>query len=1144
MAEPGEILRLLINKIVLCLLFKPKKYKFMYLTAACGSGSAKTRIIKQTLKIMKLTSVLLIVACLQVSARGFSQKVTIKENNISLQRVFEEIRKQTGYNFFYADEVLNSAKKVSLSVKKESVENVLNLCFSDQQLTYSISENTIVVKRKSIVAEPIAPVVTEPAATDVRGKITDDKGQPLAGVSVSIKGTTTGTTTDAGGNYSISVPDGATLVFSYVGYINHEETVAGRASINISLKQLEQSLETVVVVGYGTQRKRDVTGSVTTVKGDDIAKMPGANPIGSLQGKVAGLTIVNSGRAGSSPTVRIRGVNSTNNPSPLYVVDGVFQTNIDYLNPADIESIEVLRDPSSIAIFGLQGGNGVIIVTTKRAAKGQTRVSVQSTVGIQKVNNKIAVTDADGFKKLYNAQLANLGSAPFDYSLYTGNTDWQDIIFRTAILNNNTVSLSNTNEKTTTLLSLGYNAQEGVLRDDKYQKYIARFSQELKVNKNLRVGGDITGFHYIQQDPGADLNNALWAAPIIPVKAGDRLYYSTPSFQRAQVSNPQARFDQATRHSINKGYRIIGSVFAELKFAQHFAFKSSFYTDLGFNNSRSYSPLPFRFINLGNAVTKTDTTYDATVRTSVSQAQSEFRKFQQDHILTYTNTFNKHQITALAGFTTLFQGNSNVSGNRRDTSLNIPDDPSFWYLNVANANNPTTNGGGGGEESYMSVLSRVNYSYNNKYSLNISFRRDGNSKFAPQNRWGTFGSVGAGWVISNENFFNNIKGINFLKLRGAWGTVGSGLGLPSNLYLPGLNTAGTAVFGDNVYGSVTPDYVPDPNLHWEVVRGIDIGIEARALRNRFNGEVTYYDRRTNDILTRLTLLGTAGNYSYLTNLGNISNKGIEVSLGWNDKIGKDFTYSINGNFSYNKNKVVSIGDNFNFEILGNSGINKTVTDQSIGYFYGYRQIGIYQTVSEIAKTPGFANSLPGDIIYADINSDGIIDSKDRTYLGTPFPVYNFGVNLSLGYQGFDFIIEGQGVAGNKIYTQRRTGTFAPLNYESNRLNAWTTAGSTNVEPILDNSRGNNFLFSSYFLEPGDYFRLRTVQLGYSFSSRVLGKSGIKQCRFYVSGQNIATFTKATGYTPEASLGNPIASGADNGTYPVPSIYSLGINLTF
>jgi TonB-linked SusC/RagA family outer membrane protein len=995
-----------------------------------------------------------------------------------------------------------------------------------------------------VVANDFPPKVSL-LEINIQGKVFNDKGEPLSGASVTEKGTRNLTTTNANGNFSINVAnDSSVLVISYVGYDTKEVAAVSGAPMNITLSPSTGALADVVVVGYGTQRKRDVTGSITSVKGEELARQPNTNPVSSLQGKVAGLTIVNSGRAGASPTVRIRGVNSTGNTNPLYVVDGVFQTNIDYLNPSDIESIEVLRDPSSIAIFGLQGGNGVIIVTTKRAARGQTRVSFQSSVGIQKVIDKIDVTDAAGFRKLYDAQLANINAAPFDYSSYMADTDWQDVIFRDAIINNNTLSISNNNEKTATLFSLGYNLQEGVLKYDKYQKYIARFSQELRISNRFKIGGDLTGFHFIQQDPGADLNNALWAAPIIGGKAGDGLYYSTPSFQRAQVSNPLSRLDLATGNSVDKGYRVVGSIFGEVKLLEHFTFRSSFYTDLGFNNSRSYSPLPFRFINLGNSSTPTDTTFDNTVRTSVNQSQSEFRKFQQDHILTYTRTFSSvHQVTALAGFTTLFQGSSNVSGNRRDTSLNIPDDPSFWYLNIANTNNPTFNAGGGGEESFMSFLARVNYSFRNKYLVNMSLRRDGSSKFSPDNRWGTFGSVGLGWVISSEDFFNKVNGINFLKLRGAWGTVGSGLGLGANLFLPGLNTAGVSVFGDNVYGSVTPAYVPDPNLHWEVVRGIDVGIDARALRNRLNAEITVYDRTTKDILTTLTLPGTAGNYSFLTNLGTISNKGIEVSLGWNDRIGRDFTYGATTNFSYNKNKVESIGDNFNFEILGNAGVNKTVTNESIGYFYGYRQIGIYQSVADLGKTPGFSNSLPGDIAYADINGDGVIDSKDRTNLGTPFPVYNFGINLSLGYKGFDVIVEGQGVAGNKIYTQRRTQTFAVLNYESNRLGAWTGAGTTNVEPILDNTRGNNFLFSSYYLEPGDYFRFRTVQLGYNFSTRMLGKA-IKQLRVYISGQNIATFSKTTGYTPEASLSNPIASGADNGTYPVPAIYSFGVNLSF
>lgn len=1095
----------------------------------------------QEIRLMKLTVLSLLLTCLQVSARTYSQeKITVSLRSADLKTALSTVEKKSKYRFMYNEAVISNKPRIDLDVKNADISAVLELLLTNNGISYRILNQNLVVLKAQAPGEAPQPDI------NVSGKVTGAAGAPLEGVSVTIKGTTTGTVTNAAGNFTITVPDENTvLVFSYIGYNQQELAVGNRTTINITLEVSTSQLDQIVVVGYGTQKKRDVTGSITNVKGDELAKMPNTNPISSLQGKVAGLTIVNSGRAGSSPTVRIRGVNSTSNTDPLYVVDGVFQTNIDYLNPADIESIEVLRDPSSIAIFGLQGGNGVIIVTTKRASKGETRISLQSSVGIQRVTDKIKVTDAEGFKKLYTAQLANLNAAPFDYTNYTANTNWQDIIFRDAVINNNTLSISSSTEKSTTLFSVGYNVQEGVLKYDKYQKYIGRLNQELRINKHIKIGGDITGFHWIAQAPGADLNNALWAAPIVPVQAGTGLYYSMPSFQRAQVSNPQARLDQNTNNAVAKGYRVIGSIFAEAKFLQHFTWRSAFYTDLGFNNSRSYTPLPWRYVNLGEGIAKTDTTFDATARTSVAQTQAEFRKYQQDHTLTFDKTINSvHRITALAGFTTLFQGSSSITGSRRDTTLNIPDNPDYWYVNIVNANNPTTNGGAGGEEAYMSLLARVNYSFDNKYLVNATFRRDGSSKFAPENRWGNFGSVGLGWVISEEKFFDNVGVLDFLKLRGAWGTVGSGLGLPPNLYLPGLNTANVGVFGENVYGSVTPAYVPDPNLHWEVVRGVDVGVDARALRNRLTAEVTLYDRTTKDILTTITLPGTAGNYSYRTNLGTITNKGVEVSLGWNDRIGKDFTYRMSANFSYNKNKVESIGNNINFQILGNGGVNKTETGQSIGYFYGYRQIGIYQVVADLDKRASFSNSLPGDIAFEDVNTDGVIDSKDRTYLGTPFPVYNFGVNIALGYKGFDLLLEGQGVAGNKVYTERRTATFAVLNYESNRLNAWSGPGTSNIEPILDNTRANNFLFSTYFLEPGDYFRIRTAQIGYTFSPKMLGRTGIRQMRLYISGQNIATFSKTTGYTPEASISNPLASGSDNGTYPVPAVYSFGLNLNF
>ncbi|RRN77352.1 TonB-dependent receptor, partial [Pseudoxanthomonas sp. SGD-10] len=367
----------------------------------------------------------------------------------------------------------------------------------------------------------------------VTGTVTDDAGETLIGVSVMIKGSTTGTQTNADGVYSISAPSDGTLVFNYVGFDTREIPINGQTTVNATLSQATQSLEQVVVIGYGTQRKRDLTGSISSVKGEDIAKSPNINPVSSLQGKVAGLTIVNNGTPGAEPTVRIRGVNSTNSANPIYVVDGVIQTNVDYLNSADIESVEVLKDPSSTAIFGVQGGNGVIVITTKRAAKGETRISFESSVGLQTVPNKIDVVDAEGFKKLYSAQLVNLNAAPFDYTNYTANTNWQDLILRDASMNNNNLSVSNTGEKSSTLLNVGYSNQNGVVRNGNFQKYTARLNHEIKFNENIKVGGDVNAFHYIANPSVVNLNNALWAAPIVGVQFDENTYYSMPSFQRA-----------------------------------------------------------------------------------------------------------------------------------------------------------------------------------------------------------------------------------------------------------------------------------------------------------------------------------------------------------------------------------------------------------------------------------------------------------------------------------------------------------------------------------------------------------------------------------------------------------------------------------
>lgn len=980
----------------------------------------------------------------------------------------------------------------------------------------------------------------------VKGVVKDDQGITIPFASVTIKGTKNGVQTDATGIYSISAPASGTLVFTYIGYATQEIAIGNQQTINVNLKMARNDLDQVVVVGYGTQKKKDLTGSITSIKGEDIAKQPNINPVSSLQGQVAGLTIVNSGSPGAAPTVRIRGIASTNSNSvsPLYVVDGVHQSNIDYINPADIESIEVLKDASSAAIFGLQAANGVIVVTTKRAKVGTTTINLASSAGFQKIQNTIDVLNAAQFRTVYDKIRANANAAPFDYTNYNADTDWQNEMLRTAFQTNHGLTISNSGEKSTTLLSLGYNNQEGVLKFGKYQRYTARLNEEIRITKDVKIGGDLTGSHWNLNGSGASLNSALWAAPIVGIRESETAYYSMPSFQRSQVGNPMAPIYQNDRTTINKGYRFVGSLFGEVKFLDKFTWRSQVYTDLGFNNQRGYTPISFTQILLGESGQPTVYFNNPNARTSVRQKAEEFRKFQQDHTLTYGDKFGDHNITGLVGLTTIYESSTELSGARTDGRLVIPNDPDLWYVGIADPDNPTTLGGSGANRSSMGVFARANYSYKERYLLNASIRRDGISRLSPKNRWGTFGSVGMGWVISEENFFKNIKGIDFLKLRGAWGITGNASGIADFIYLPGLNTSGAGVFGDIIYPSVSPAYLPDPNLRWESIRGIDIGLDLKALNNKLSAELVYYDRKSNDLITSITPPGSTGVSSYRTNAGTISNKGIEVALGWTDNITKDLKYSISPNFSYNKNKVVSIGDKFDFLLVGNGGVNRTITGESVGHFYGYRQAGIYQTVSQIENSPTFSGVLPGDIMYTDINNDGKIDLNDMENLGSPFPSWNFGINVSLSYKKFDFLAQGQGVAGNYIYTQRRVVTFTDANLETNRLNAWDGAGTSNIEPILDKGRSGNYRFSTYFMEPGDYFRIRTLQLGYTYKPKNTSGMMLKSIRMYLSGQNLHTWSKVSGYTPEVAISNVLGGGADNGTYPVPAVYTFGINVTF
>ncbi len=980
------------------------------------------------------------------------------------------------------------------------------------------------------------------AQTTVKGSVMSDAGSALPNVSVQVKGTATGTATDSSGNFSIVVPDGnAILVFSSVGYTEKEEAVNGRTELAVVLTAAAQDLEQVVVIGYGTANKRDLTGSITRIDAKDIADRPSANPLNLLQGKVSGVSVVASGRPGSEPDIRIRGTNSINGVKPVYVVDGILNDNINFLNPADIESIEVLKDGSSLAIFGVRGANGAIAITTKKAKSGQLMVNFNTSFGIKDVQRRIQVTDGPTFTELYNEQMANMGTS-FNNAAYSANTDWQDEIFQKALVNYNNISITSGTDKNKFYLGLGYITEEGVIKNEKYKKYTINFSDELKVSKNLKFGANFSGY-YAEPTFEQNVGSAVIAAPIAPVydPNGSGLLHSLPAFQRAQVNNPLVSIDLLNGTRINKEYRVVGSVFGELNFLNDFTFRAQLFADYGFNSNRTYNPITTVY----NPDIAGSSKIDSLTRfSSINQSQNKYPKTQMDYLLTYKKKVDKHDLTVLGGITTYYSAFEGVSSSvQQGTASVIPNDPRFWY--VDGVGDPATRLGSGSawEDASISYLGRVLYNFDRKYLVNASFRRDGSSQFYKiGNQWKNFGAVGLAWVASNEPFLKDVQNISNLKVKASWAVLGS-KNIPDGYRYPAypvLTNANAGVFGENVVNALQPSYITSNDLNWETVRTTEAGFELGLFRNQLNFEVVYYNKKTEDVITLVNQ--GSGLLPLLANLGTIQNSGFEFSSSWNKNLTEDLTLSLNANFTTVKNKVLKLNLE-GFDIV--NGPARTTAGYPIGYFYGYEHDGIYQSYADILASPNstIASVLPGDIRYKDVNGDGAITTADRTIIGNPTPDFTYGGGANLSYKGLDFGVDFQGVYGNEIYRTWNQGTFADFNYQVHRMDRWRGAGTSNWEPILHTGRANNYQNSDYWVEDGSFFRIRNVQLGYRFKTDMLNKIKVKSLRVYLNAQNLATFANNTGYTPEIG-GSATSFGVDNGTYPVPAIYTIGLNLNF
>lgn len=1126
----------------------------------CPQFPGRSAITKLVI-LMKLTFAIILIGCLHVSAGVHSQsKVSLNMHSADIKKVLTAIEKKTSFRFLYNSNLLAEQPKVTISANNEDVLSVVNRLLANTLIAYEVLNNNLVVLKEE------NSIITQ---TAVKGRITNAAGEPLAAVSIRVKGSNAGTSTDADGRYSIEVPNDAVLVISSISYLTQEISVNGRTEINIVLQPNNTQLEQVVVIGYGTAQKRDITGSIAKVSGREVADKPNTNPLSSLQGKVSGVSIISTGLPGQEPDIRIRGTISRSQTKPLYVVDGLFNDNINFLNPADIESIEILKDPSSLAIFGVRGANGVIIVTTKKGRTGQLTIGLNSSIGIKKVTDKVEMTDAPSFKTLYDEQRINEGNTPFAYyDRYTGNSDWVDLISKkNAIISNNNVSMSVGTDKNKFYFSAGYIKEQGLIKHENLDKILLTVSDEVRLNKAIKLNFNLNGYR-ATLPPTNDFIAALIATPIVtPYNEERGMFNRLPDeIGGPQVANPLMLVEERKNTDLQREYRAIGSIAADVTFLRDFNFRATYYLDLGFNDQRRYTPM----IKVYSADLGTESFQNGYNITKVFQKNNNFSKFQQDYILTYKKKFGEHSLTAVGGFTTYFSSYQETNGSvtQRSGGLIIPRDKRFWYLDNFYGDAETKVSGISPENDLfgnpkplqweaanISTLFRALYNYQGKYMMNFSFRRDASSDISPDNRFQNFIAVGLAWEMTREKFMERQNFLDYLKVKGSWGVLGNQFTDIHYAYKPQLITGASAPFGNNIVTAYTPAYFADPRLRWEQVRSIEAGFELATLKNRLRLEAAYFHKLTDNLLTNFPPLN--GLPSGITNAGKIRNRGIEASATWTDKLPNGIGYSISGNITTLNNKVISLYQDGFRVVAGNS---RTEANYPIGYFYGYTVEGIYQSYADKLASPN-ASALgeygPGDFKFKDIagpigpdgkptGPDGKIDENDRSMIGNPTPDFMYGFSLGADYKGFDFSIDFQGVYGNEIYREWGNGnTFAVFNYREDRLGRWHGPGTSNWEPQVNDLRAINRQPSNYMIEDGSYIRIRNVSIGYNvpFKSEKVQKSIIRSLRVFLNAQNLKTFKRNSGFSPEFG-GTAVEFGVDRGSYPLPAIFSAGFNATF
>ena len=1022
----------------------------------------------------------------------------------------------------------------------------------NDQLAFSV-EKAWVENKPSILASNQQTIT-------VRGTVTDQAGMPVIGANIVVKGSSTGTITDFDGKFSLEVPSGSVLVVSYIGYLSQEVPVGNKTTINVTLKEDTQALDEVVVVGYGTMKKSDITGAISSVSEESIARQPVANVSTALQGLATGVSVTSSsGSPGEAATIRIRGVGTVNDAEPLYVVDGMPVTDINYLSTSDIQSIEVLKDASASAIYGSRGANGVILITTKKGEVGKTTVTLDAYWGMNKVLNNLDLMSGPEWYD-YQEQLNALRSAPIDLSLVNRNTstNWMDEITRTAFMHNYSVGISGGKADDYKYnLGLSYIDQEGTIKKSDYQRFSVRQSSEKTIIKDHLVVGTNASITRSTDSSISERNssgvydadygvvsNAIRLDPVTPAQNADGSYGYSPYID---YYNPLASI--MYRDNRRERLAFVGNMFGEWQIIKGLKFKSTFGAEIRRIDNKTFSPVYQVSPSQRN------------LESSVSKTWQKRHNYLFENTLSYENTFaEKHSINAIIGYTNEWGMYESLGASARDL---IGESENLHYIDATLDDTKTTASNSATEFGLMSYLGRVHYDYDDKYLVTVTFRRDGSSKFSEKNRWGNFPSFALGWRLDNEEFFKKLSAdwVSSLKLRGGWGQIGNqNITNYVDRSLLALNATYGALFGarpnETLYQGIAVARLGNPDIKWETTESYNIGLDASFFNQRLMFNFEYYNKTTKDMLLAAPMpiyMGYTSNT--FTNIGEANNRGIEVNLEWRDQTEGGFQYNVGMNFSTIRNRMTKLngGTPISDGSFRNGQYYLTYTTEGmpIGAFWGYVTDGLIQTQEQldaVKRADYQPNAELGDVLFVDTNNDGKLDSNDRTMIGNPIPDVIYGINVGMAWKGFDLNLQFSGTIGNDIFNAMRWYTYFPndmTNKDRALLNYWTPQNTnTDIPRLTPVDNNDNDRFSDMYVENGSFLRLKNATLGYTLPSVLTQKIGMQRVRFYVSGTNLFTISSYTGMDPEVGQSSSASRGIDYGIYPQSISFTGGINVTF